>query len=132
MGDIRRLMFLCLILFIVKNPMFGKNVENTSQTPPLEASIEKLEIGHDHLNVTWKPGKFDKSSKQPSGEKFYVKYRIQGEEEWMIMKNTTNATGFMISIYGLKPATTYEIVSVSDHVGLPVASKSLVFTTAGR
>uniref|UniRef100_A0A915HSA0 Prolactin receptor n=1 Tax=Romanomermis culicivorax TaxID=13658 RepID=A0A915HSA0_ROMCU len=26
------------------------------QAPPLEPSIEKLKIGHDHFNVTWKPG----------------------------------------------------------------------------
>uniref|UniRef100_A0A915IG73 Fibronectin type-III domain-containing protein n=1 Tax=Romanomermis culicivorax TaxID=13658 RepID=A0A915IG73_ROMCU len=106
-------------------PHFGE------PTPPLEPSIEKVEVGHDHLNVTWKPGNFTKGSKQPPGEKFYIKYRIQGEDEWMIMNDTTNATGFTIPVYGLKPATTYEIVSVSDHMGLPIASKSRVFTTAG-
>uniref|UniRef100_A0A1I7RH52 Neuroglian n=1 Tax=Bursaphelenchus xylophilus TaxID=6326 RepID=A0A1I7RH52_BURXY len=96
------------------------------QLEPARPSLIEEGIADDHFNISFVPGEFDEDEQRPVGQKFYVKYREEGQTEWNEQKPV--GTALTAKVDGLTPGTKYDVEVVS----VQTDSKGIVRETESR
>lgn len=88
-----------------------KDVPRSASPYPPEVHI--INVGDDHINATWLPGRFDPGDPRSPGEAHMFAYRVEGDDEWQKVP-PEQTDDFHATLHGLDPDTKYEVMAISQ------------------